>query len=85
MQILPQNDLVLVTENKTDNVTASGIVIEGRQDDTKFYTVQAAGSKVEGYKTGDVVVIDIAKVKAIKTKGLLFGLIKAEDILAIVE
>jgi chaperonin GroES len=87
MNIVPMNDRVLVAENKKENITASGIVIEGARGigDTAQGTVLAVGPKVTEVKVGDIVLIDWAKASPVKVGDAQRAMIKEEFIIAVVE
>jgi chaperonin GroES len=87
MNIVPMNDRVLVAENKKENTTASGIVIEGARGvgDTAKATVLAIGKDVKEVKVGDVVILDWAKASPVKVGDAQRAMIKEEFIIAVVE
>ena len=87
MNIVPMNDRVLVAENKKENTTASGIVIEGARGvgDTAQATVLAIGKDVKDVKVGDVVLLDWTKASAVKVGDAQRAMIKEEFIIAVVE
>ena len=87
MNVIPMNDRVLVAENKKENTTASGIVIEGARGvgDTAQATVLAIGKDVKEVKVGDVVLLDWAKASPVKVGDAQRAMIKEEHIIAVVE
>jgi chaperonin GroES len=87
MEIRPINDRILVAENKKENTTASGIVIEGARGvgDTAQGTVLAIGPDVTEVKVGDVVLLDWAKASPVKVGDAQRAMIKEEFVIAIVE
>jgi chaperonin GroES len=87
MNVKPMNDRVLVAENKKENTTASGIVIEGARGvgDSAQGTVLAVGPDVKEVKVGDVVLLDWAKASPVKVGDVQRAMIKEEFILAVVE
>lgn len=87
MNIVPMNDRVLVAENKKENTTASGIVIEGARGvgDTAQATVLAIGKDVTEVKVGDTVLLDWSKASPVKVGDAQRAMIKEEFIIAVVE
>ena len=87
MEIRPMNDRVLVAENKKEQTTASGIVIEGTRGtgDTAKATVLAIGPEVKDVKVGDVVLLDWAKASPVKVGDIQRAMIKEENIIAVFE
>ena len=87
MNIVPMNDRVLVAENKKEQTTASGIVIEGARGvgDTAKATVLAVGKDVKEVKVGDVVLLDWAKASPVKVGDAQRAMIKEEFIIAVFE
>jgi len=87
MEIRPMNDRVLVAENKKEQTTASGIVIEGARGvgDTAKATVLAIGPEVKDVKVGDVVLLDWAKASPVKVGDVQRAMIKEENIIAVFE
>lgn len=81
------NDRVLVAENKKEQTTNSGIIIEGARGvgDTAKGTVLAVGPDVKEVKVGDVVLLDWAKASPVKVGEVQRAMIKEEFILAVVE
>ena len=81
------NDRVLVAENKKEQTTASGIVIEGTRGtgDTAKATVLAIGPEVKDVKVGDVVLLDWAKASPVKVGDVQRAMIKEENIIAVFE
>ena len=87
MEIRPMNDRVLVAENKKEQTTASGIVIEGTRGtgDTAKATVLAIGPEVKDVKVGDVVLLDWSKASPVKVGDIQRAMIKEENIIAVFE
>lgn len=87
MNIVPMNDRVLVAENKKENKTESGIILDGARGvgDTAQGTVLAVGPKVTEVKVGDVVLLDWSKASAVKVGDAQRAMIKEEFIIAVVE
>lgn len=87
MEIRPMNDRILVAENKKENTTNSGIIIEGARGvgDTAKATVLAIGPEVKDVKVGDVVLLDWAKASPVKVGDVQRAMIKEENIIAVFE
>lgn len=87
MNVIPMNDRVLVAENKKENVTASGIVLEGARGvgDTAQATVLAIGKDVKDIEVGNVVLLDWSKASPVKIGDVQRAMIKEEFIIAVVE
>ena len=85
MNVAPLKDRVLIAEVKKDNVTASGIVIEGRTGETSAGKVLAVGPDVKEVKVDDTVYLDWSKSSVVKVDGVQRVMIKEEDIFAVVE
>lgn len=87
MEIRPMNDRVLVAENKKENTSASGIILEGARGvgDTAKATVLAIGPDVTEVKVGDVVLLDWAKASPVKVGEAQRAMVKEEFIIAVVE
>ncbi len=80
-------DKVLVAENKRENATASGILIEGAGGlgESKTGTVLAIGPDVKDVKVGDVILLDWAKASPVKIGDVQRAMIKEEFIIAVYE
>lgn len=87
MEIRPMNDRVLVAENKKENKTESGIILEGARGvgDTAKATVLAIGPDVKDVKVGDVILLDWAKASPVKLGDVQRAMIKEEFIIAVYE
>jgi chaperonin GroES len=85
MNIVPMNDRVLVAENKRENKTESGIILEGTRGtaETAKATVLAIGPDVKEVKVGDVVLIDWAKASPVKVGDVQRAMIKEEFIIGV--
>ena len=79
------NDRVLVAENKRENKTESGIILEGTRGtaETAKATVLAIGPDVKEVKVGDVVLIDWAKASPVKVGDVQRAMIKEEFIIGV--
>ena len=87
MNILPLNTQVLVAENKKEDKTESGIIIEGIRNplNTAKATVLAVGPDVTEVKINDVVLLDWAKASPVKLGDVQRAMIKEEFIIAVFE
>lgn len=87
MNVTPLQDRVLVAENKKEDTTESGIIIEGARGvgNTAKATVLAIGPSVKDVKVGDVVLLDWGKASPIKVGDVQRAMIKEEFILAVFE
>jgi co-chaperonin GroES (HSP10) len=87
MNVTPLQDRVLVAENKKEDTTESGIIIEGARGvgNTAKATVLAIGPTVKDVKVGDVVLLDWGKASPVKVGDVQRAMIKEEFILAVVE
>lgn len=87
MNVLPLKDKVLVAENKKENTTASGIVIEGAGGlgESKTGTVLAIGPDVKDVKVGDVIYLEWNKAQVVTIDGAQRVMIKEENIVAVVD
>ncbi len=87
MNVVPLKDKVLVAENKRENTTASGIVIESAQGlgESKTGTVLAIGPLVTEVKVGDKIMLEWAKAAVVTIDGNQRVIIKQEDIVAVLD
>lgn len=87
MNVLPLKDKVLVAENKKENTTASGIVIEGAGGlgESKTGTVLAVGPDVKDVKVGDVIYLEWNKAQVVTIDGAQRVMVKEENIVAVVD
>ena len=87
MNVLPLKTQVLVAENKKEDTTESGIIIEGIRNplNTAKATVLAVGPDVTDVKVDDVVLIDWAKASPVKIGDVQRAMIKEEFIIAVFE
>jgi len=87
MNVLPLKTQVLVAENKKEDTTESGIIIEGTRGmgNTAKATVLAVGPDVTDVKVDDVVLIDWAKASPVKIGDVQRAMIKEEFIIAVFE
>ena len=87
MGILPLKTQVLVAENKKEDKTESGIIIEGVRNplNTAKATVLAVGPDVTDVKVNDVVLLDWAKASPVKIGDVQRAMVKEEFIIAVFE
>jgi co-chaperonin GroES (HSP10) len=87
MNVLPLKTQVLVAENKKEDKTESGIIIEGIRNplNTAKATVLAVGPDVTDVKVDDVILLDWAKASPVKIGDVQRAMIKEEFIIAVFE
>ena len=88
MKVKPLADRVLVKTEKTESKTASGIIIpDTAQEKTQTAVVVAIGDDTEKIKvaTGNHIMYDKYAGTAIKIDGEDHLILKADDIIAIIE
>jgi len=86
MEIKPIKKFVLVAENKRENTTQSGIILEGAGfDQSKTGTVLAIGPDVTDVKVGDVIYLEWNKGAIVKIGDAQRIMIKEEFIVAVAE
>lgn len=87
MEVRPLNDRVLIAENKKENKTESGIILEGTRGvgEVSKATVIAIGPDVTEVKVGDVIIPEWAKASPVKIGDVQRAMIKEENIIAICE
>ena len=87
MNVQPLHDKVLVAENKRENTTESGIVIQGARglDESKAGTVLAIGPDVKSVAVGDVVYLMWTKAQVVKIGDAQRVIVKEEDIVAVLD
>ena len=87
MNVLPLKTQVLVAENKKEDTTESGIIIEGTRGmgNTAKATVLAVGPDVTDVKVDDVILLDWAKASPVKIGDVQRAMIKEEFIIAVFE
>lgn len=84
--IRPLKDNVLIAQIKTENTTASGIVLTGGVlDETKKAVVLAIGPSVQCVQVNDVVIPTWGKASVVMVDGNARMVIKEEDIMVVVE
>jgi chaperonin GroES len=86
MEVKPLKDKVLIAENKRENTTESGIILEGAGfDQSKTGTVLAVGPDVTEVKVGDVVYLEWNKAQVVKIGDAQRVMVKEEFIVAVVD
>ena len=85
--VRPLGKKVLVAENKRDNVTSTGIIIEGsdRHGESKTGTVMAIGPEVTEVQVGDKILLDWSKAQLATVDGAQRVMILEENIVAVLE
>ena len=83
----PLGKKVLVAENKRENTTASGIVLEGGQGlgESKTGTVLAIGPEVTQVEVGNKILLEWNKAAVITVDGAQRVILLEENIVAILE
>jgi co-chaperonin GroES (HSP10) len=87
MTFRPLGKKVLVAENKRENQTASGIILEGGQGlgESKTGTVVAIGPEVTQVQVGDKILLEWNKAAVTVVDGAQRVVILEENIVAILE
>lgn len=87
MEVKPLRKMVLVAENKVDQTTQSGIILDGTTSarDSKTGTVLAIGSEVTDVTVGDVIYLEWNKGQVVKIGDSQRIMIKEEFIVAVVD
>jgi co-chaperonin GroES (HSP10) len=87
MTFKPLGKKVLVAENKRENQTASGIIIEGRdiQGESRTGTVLAIGPEVTSVAVNDKILLDWSKSAVVTLDGAQRVVILEENIVAVLE
>lgn len=83
----PLGKKVLVAENKRENQTASGIILEGTQGlgESKTGTVVAIGPEVTQVQVGDKILLEWNKATVTTVDGAQRVIILEENIVAVLE
>lgn len=87
MEVTPLKNKVLVAENKAEQKSESGIILEGATStrESKTGTVLAIGPDVTEVKVGDKIYLEWNKAQVVKIGDSQRVIIKEEDIVAVVE
>jgi co-chaperonin GroES (HSP10) len=85
--VTPLKKKVLVAENKVEQVTESGIILEGTTSnrESKRGTVLAVGPDVTLVKVGDVILLEWAKAQVIKIDDAQRVIVDEDNIVAVFE
>jgi len=87
MSFRPLGKKVLVAENKRNNTTESGIIIEGadRHGESRSGTVLAIGPDVTQVQVGDKILLDWSKSAVTTVDGAQRVIVLEEHIVAVLE
>ena len=87
MTVRPLGKKVLVAENKRENSTASGIIIESSHGlgESKTGTVLATGPEVTSVSVGDKVLLEWNKAQVVTIDGAQRVMVLEENIVAVLE
>jgi co-chaperonin GroES (HSP10) len=86
MPVRPLGKKVLVAENKKQETTASGIILDGQGlGESKTGTVLAIGPEATLVQVGDKVLLDWSKAKVVNVDGAQRVMLLEEDIVAVLE
>ena len=87
MIVTPLKKKVLVAENKAEQTTESGIILDGTTSnrDSKQGTVLAVGPDVTMVKVGDVIMLEWNKAKVVKIGDAQRVIVDEDNIVAVVE
>jgi chaperonin GroES len=87
MAVRPLGKKVLIAENKREDTTASGIILEGTQGlgESKTGTVLAIGPEVKAVEVGNKVLLMWNKGAVVTIDGAQRVMILEEDIVAVLE
>ena len=87
MIVTPLKKKVLVAENKAEQTTESGIILDGTTSnrDSKQGTVLAIGPQVTLVKVGDVIMLEWNKAQVVKIGEAQRVIIDEDNIVAVVE
>jgi len=85
--VTPLKKKVLVAENKVEQVTESGIILEGTTSnrESKRGTVLAVGPDVTLVKVGDVILLEWAKAQVVKIDDAQRVIVDEDNIVAVFE
>ena len=87
MIVTPLKKKVLVAENKAEQTTESGIILDGTTSnrDSKQGTVLAIGPQVTLVKVGDVIMLEWNKAQVVKIGDAQRVIVDEDNIVAVVE
>jgi co-chaperonin GroES (HSP10) len=85
--VTPLKKKVLVAENKVEQTTESGIILEGTTSnrESKRGTVIAVGPEVTMVSVGDVILLEWAKAQVVKIDDAQRVIIDEDNIVAVFE
>jgi len=85
--VTPLKKKVLVAENKVEQVTESGIILEGTTSnrESKRGTVLAVGPEVTLVKVGDVILLEWVKAQVVKIDDAQRVIVDEDNIVAVFE
>ena len=87
MIVTPLKKKVLVAENKAEQTTESGIILDGTTSnrDSKQGTVLAVGPLVTLVKVGDVIMLEWNKAQVVKIGDAQRVIVDEDNIVAVLE
>lgn len=87
MIVTPLKKKVLVAENKAEQTTESGIILDGTTSnrDSKQGTVLAIGPQVTLVKVGDVIMLEWNKAQVVKIGDAQRVIVDEDNIVAVLE
>jgi co-chaperonin GroES (HSP10) len=87
MTVTPLKKKVLVAENKAEQTTESGIILDGTTSnrDSKQGTVLAIGPQVTLVKVGDVIMLEWNKAQVVKIGDAQRVIVDEDNIVAVLE
>jgi co-chaperonin GroES (HSP10) len=87
MIVTPLKKKVLVAENKAEQTTESGIILDGTTSnrDSKQGTVLAVGPQVTLVKVGDVIMLEWNKAQVVKIGDAQRVIVDEDNIVAVLE
>ena len=87
MTVTPLKKKVLVAENKAEQTTESGIILDGTTSnrDSKQGTVLAVGPQVTLVKVGDVILLEWNKAQVVKIGDAQRVIVDEDNIVAVLE
>ena len=87
MIVTPLKKKVLVAENKVEQTTESGIILDGTTSnrDSKQGTVLAVGPLVTLVKVGDVIMLEWNKAQVVKIGDAQRVIVDEDNIVAVLE
>lgn len=84
--IRPLKDNVLIAQIKSENATASGIVLSvGNLGETKTAVVLAVGPEATGVEVDDVIIPEWSNASVVTVDGNARMMIKSDDIMMVLD